>query len=84
MYLVLLLVGKTENNLVKPWRIRYFFINLRRNINMWLMNKDRYRLIEKTEEYLHTVLGISCMMVGDGGRDQRNNRATCDTCAGEH
>ena len=35
---------------------------------MRLMNKDRYRLIEKTEEYLNAVLGIRCVMVVDGGR----------------
>lgn len=35
---------------------------------MRLMNKDRYRLIEKTEEYLNAVLGIKCMMAVDGGR----------------
>lgn len=32
------------------------------------MNKDGYRLIEKTEEYLHEVLGIRCVMAGDDGR----------------
>ena len=32
------------------------------------MNKDRYRLIEKTEEYLHEVLGIRCLMAEDDGQ----------------
>lgn len=68
MFWVLLFDGKTENNLVKPWLVRVFLINLPRNINNRLMNKDGYRLIEKTEAYLHTVLGIRCVMDADGGR----------------
>lgn len=32
------------------------------------MNKDRYRLIEKTEAYLHEVLGIRCLMAEDDGQ----------------
>jgi hypothetical protein len=32
------------------------------------MNKDRYRLIEKTETYLHEVLGIRCLMAEDDGQ----------------
>ena len=32
------------------------------------MNKDGYRLIEKTEGYLNAVLGIRCVMAADGGR----------------
>lgn len=32
------------------------------------MNKDRYRLIEKTEEYLHEVLGIRCLTAGNDGQ----------------
>lgn len=31
------------------------------------MNKDWDKLIEKTEAYLHTMLGIRCVMVGGGG-----------------
>lgn len=68
MFWVLLFDGKTENNLVKPWMVRDFFINLRRNINYRLMNKDGYRLIEKAEGYLNAVLGIRCVMAADGGR----------------
>lgn len=30
------------------------------NINIRLMKKDWNKLIEKTEAYLHTVLGIRC------------------------
>ena len=67
MQYVLLFDGKTINILVKPWLIRCFLINLPRNINIRLMNKDWNKLIEKTEVYLHTVLGIRCVMVGDGG-----------------
>ena len=58
MYWVLLFDGKTENDLVKPWLNRYFLIYLPRNINIRLMNKDKIELIEKTEAYLHDVLGI--------------------------
>lgn len=71
MGVVLLFGGKTENNLVKPWLGRDFFIYLRRIINIRLMNKDRYRLIEKTETYLHEVLGIRCVMAGDDGQMEK-------------
>ena len=32
------------------------------------MNKDGYRLIEKTEGYLNAVLGIRCVTAGEDGR----------------
>ena len=32
------------------------------------MNKDRNKLIEKTEAYLHTMLGIRCVMARGGGQ----------------
>lgn len=36
-----------------------------------IMNKDRHKLIERTADYLHAVLGIVCEMEGDGGQSVR-------------
>lgn len=35
------------------------------------MKKDKHKLIERTADYLHAVLGIVCEMEGDGGQSVR-------------
>lgn len=36
-----------------------------------MMNKDRHKLIDRTADYLHAVLGIVCRIEGDGGQGVR-------------
>lgn len=33
---------------------------------MWLMNKNRYKIIDSAAEYIHVVFGIACEIVWDG------------------
>lgn len=46
--------------MVKPLLFQDNFVYLHAKSRTWLMNKNKKRLIEKTVEYLGTVLGITC------------------------
>ena len=38
---------------------------------MMLMNKEKHKLVDKTVDYLHTVLGVACDISGDVGPKMR-------------